>query len=173
MRDCCFQDMHRDDWSHAWACVWQSILNKSQASRAEGRGGCHGNKEGLWLRAVQCVPVLVLLVVGAPRSGTITMAISGLTPHMVVEIKLECEIGTEAHCAQIIRCLVYRKIACIYCSLPDWASKEKDYKITNLNMVSGSRYVYILFSILRLSRYFYFCMILHDQSFCIIAAFIP
>ena len=69
--------------------------------------------------SVQCVPVLVLLVVGAPRSGTITMAISGLTPHKVVEIKLECEIGTEAHCAQIIRCLVYRKIACIYCSLPD------------------------------------------------------
>ena len=69
--------------------------------------------------SVQCVPVPVLLVVGAPRSGTITMAISGLTPHKVVEIKLECEIGTEAHCAQIIRCLVYRKIACIYCSLPD------------------------------------------------------
>ena len=61
--------------------------------------------------SVPCVPVLVLLVVGAPRSGTITMAISGLTPHKVVEIKLECEIITEAHCVQIIRCPVHRKIA--------------------------------------------------------------
>ena len=48
--------------------------------------------------SVPCVPVPELLVVGAPRSGTITMAISGLTPHKVVEIKLECEIDSEAHC---------------------------------------------------------------------------
>lgn len=37
--------------------------------------------------------VLVLLVVGAPRSATITVTISGLTPHKVVDIELECEIN--------------------------------------------------------------------------------
>ena len=46
--------------------------------------------------------VLVLLVVGAPRSATITMTISGLTPHKVVDIELECEIDAEAYRVQII-----------------------------------------------------------------------
>ena len=40
--------------------------------------------------------VLVLLVVGAPRSATITMTISGLTPLKVVDIESECEINAES-----------------------------------------------------------------------------
>ena len=117
-------------------CVWQSILNKSQASRGEGRGGCHGNKEGLWLCVCAAAACWWCLKVGHYRHG-----ISGLTPLKARNRELECEINAEAGCEHCHHFLSYSSLYC--CSLLLTItflahSKFKEHKCTFLRAARTS-----------------------------------